>query len=359
MLVILARSGISGDMLLSALIDIGADEKQIAIFLDKELGVKIKTERVMRGGVGGRKLVLPKLTREYSPDEMGKIIEGSGLGNESKQIALEALKTIVAAEKRIHNTEHVHFHELANADTLVDIMGCAFALELLGENEVLSLPVDVGKIQPAALDIMTRGKIPFYSSTDSVELTTPTGSALVSTIAKPISGIPELISERVGYGAGSFEWKGVPNVLQIIRGSERDKKEEVVLLETNIDDVSGEILAYTVERLFEEGARDACLIPIIAKKGRPGVILRAICVKGDSERLSRIIFEETGTLGIRELECFRHIAGRSVVKKGEVRIKVGKISGRTISAKPEFEDLKKLAKRSGKSVREISRTLKG
>ena len=362
MLAIAPTSGISGDMLLSALIDLGADEKKISNFLKKELGVEIRTERVLRGEVSARRLVLPKLTKEYSPEEMGKKIEHSGLGKEAKSLALSALNTIIEAEKRVHQTDRVHFHELANIDTLVDLMGCALAIELLGEKEVFILPLEVGKIQPAALDILTRHKFPFYSSTDSLELTTPTGAALASAIGKPASGIPLLISEKVGCGAGNFERKGEPNILRIILGSEPDKREGVVLLETNIDDVSGEILAYTVERLLEEGARDACLVPIIAKKGRPGVILRAICRHEDIKRCERIIFEETGTLGIRASENFRHVASRSVIESktenGEtVKIKIGKIAGRKISSKPEFEDLKRIAKKRRQSIREISKSV--
>ncbi|MFH0817540.1 MAG: nickel pincer cofactor biosynthesis protein LarC [Candidatus Micrarchaeota archaeon] len=363
MFVIVPRSGIAGDMLLSALIDLGADEKTIAAFIKKELGVVLRAKSVMSGGIGAKRLVLSGLSKEYSPGEMKKKIEASSLGKDAKALALQALETIITAEKRIHKTDHVHFHELSNVDTLVDMMGCALALSLLGEKEVYILPLEVGKIQPAALDILTRSKLPFYSSTDSIELTTPTGAALASAIAKPINGIPEMISEKIGHGAGTFERKGEPNVLFVICGGEADKKEKIVVLETNIDDVSGEVLAYAVERLLEGGARDAHLIPIIAKKGRPGVILRAICERKNAGRLAQIIFDETGTLGIRESECIRHIASRSVLKsktkEGEqVNIKVGRISGRVISAKPEFEDLKKIAKKTGKSVREISKNLR-
>ncbi len=358
MFVILPRSGIAGDMLLSALIDLGADERRLAAFMKKELGVEMRTEHVMRCGIGARKLVLPTLNKEYSPGEMKKKIGDTSLGKDAKSLAMQALEAIIEAEKRIHKTGHVHFHELANVDTLVDILGCAMALELLGEKEIYTLPLEVGRIQPAALDILTRHRIPFYSSNDSVELTTPTGAALASIIAKPVSGIPQMISEKVGSGAGTFEGNGEPNVLRILSGDEPDRKEGIVTLETNIDDVSGEVLAYTVERLLEEGARDAHLVPIIAKKGRPGVILRAICERKSAERLAKIIFEETGTLGIRESECIRHIASRSIVTRGSVRIKVGKIQGRTISQKPEFEDLKKLAKKTGKPLREVSKGLK-
>jgi uncharacterized protein (DUF111 family) len=170
MLVLLPRSGISGDMILSALIDLGADERKVASFLKRELSVKLRTRRVTNGGIAGRMLVLPELKKEYSPEEMKRIIEKSSLPPDAKKLALRALQTIVDAEKRMHGSEHVHFHELASVDTLVDIMGVAFALGLLGEKEAFILPLEVGRIQPAALDILTRHKVPFYSTTSSHEL---------------------------------------------------------------------------------------------------------------------------------------------------------------------------------------------
>jgi pyridinium-3,5-bisthiocarboxylic acid mononucleotide nickel chelatase len=355
MLVIVPRSGIAGDMLLSALIDVGADEKTISAFLRKELSVNVSTTDVMSGGIRGKRLAVPNSSKEFSPGEMKKIISISSLGEHSKRLALSVLETIVEAEKRMHKTDDVHFHELANIDTLIDIMGCCFALELLEEENVLSISPNVGRIQPAALDILTRARFPFYSSTDALELTTPTGAALLSSIAKPIDGIPQIISERVGHGAGNFKLEKEPNVLRVILGDEPDKSERMAILETNLDDISGEIIAHATERLFEEGARDVCLIPIIAKKGRPGVILRAIVSHSDKDKLARVIFEETGTLGVRESDNFRHIASRSTIKNGEIRLKIGKINGRTISEKPEFEDLKKLSKKTKRPVRELSR----
>ncbi len=357
MLVIVPASGVSGDMLLSALIDLGAGEGKIANFLKKELGISVRTERVIKHDVGARRLIVQDSEKHYSPEEMKRIMGKSSLGKDAKSSALAALESLIQAEQKIHGTKNVHFHELAHIDTLVDIMGCAYAIELLGEGEIYVLPVEVGKIAPATLEIFTNKKIPFYSADTSFEFTTPTGATLVANLAKPVSGIPLLISESVGYGAGNFERKGEPNVLRVIRGSEPDRKENIIILETNLDDVSGEIIAYAVERLFEEGAKDVCLIPVIAKKGRPGVILRAICDRDSSERLTRIIFEETGTLGIRESECSRHIASRSTIKDGDIRIKIGKIGGRIISSKPEFEDLKKIAKKKGRPLREVTREI--
>lgn len=361
MLVVVPRSGLSGDMLLSALIDLGADERRIAEFMKKELGVAIRTERVMKSDVGARHLTLNEPEKHFSPEEMGEMIKKSGLGSWAKELSLRVLDTIIRAEQKIHGTKNVHFHELSHIDTLVDIMGCALALDLLGEREAHCLPLNVGRAQPATLEILRQKRMPFYSSTDSVELTTPTGAALISNIAEPTNGIPTMISESIGYGAGTFETDGEPNVLRILRGAEPDKREQIVILETNLDDVSGEILAYAAERLLEEGAKDVSLIPIIAKKGRPGVILKAICDRKDSERLARVIFEETGTLGIRESECSRHIASRSVVEKrgkhGEVKVKVGRVDGRIINAKPEFEDVKRLARKKGKPIKEILRGL--
>jgi pyridinium-3,5-bisthiocarboxylic acid mononucleotide nickel chelatase len=360
MLVIIPRSGISGDMLLSALIDLGECESKVSGFLRRELSVSIRTETRTVGHARARGLAVAGKGGRYSPSEMREKIRGSSLGEAAKKLALKALGQIIGAEERVHGTKEVHLHELGDADTLVDIMGCAHALELLGEAEVLVLPPNLGRAAPATLEILQANGFPFYSSTDSVELTTPTGAALAVSLARPVGGIPLMVSDRVGCGAGTFDTGDEPNVLRVIRGSEPDRHEEVAILETNIDDVSGEILAHSVERLFEEGARDACLVPIIAKKGRPGVILRAIVDYKKKDALSRVIFEETGTLGIREISCFRHVASRGVVRrkggKGQmVRVKVGRISGRVISEKPEFEDLKRISKKSGKPLREVSK----
>ncbi len=362
MLVILPRSGISGDMLLSALIDLGADEDVIARFLKRELGVDISTERTSKLGFISRKLVVSDSKKHYSPYEMGRIINASKMNADPKKISLRILETLINAEKQAHGIKKVHFHELSHVDTLVDILGAALALENLGEKEIYVLPIAVGSIAPATLSVLTDNSMPFYGGKQGMELTTPTGSAIVSVIAKPIQEIPLLISEKVGCGAGTADRQDEPNILRVIKGSKPDREERIIVLETNIDDVTGEMLAYAVERLMEEGAMDSYLVPIIGKKGRPAYMLRAVCHGTGVDRCLKVIFEETGTLGVRKIECTRHIASRSFIKKvglgGEVRIKEGKYRGKKISSKPEFEDLKRLAKKKRKSIREIKKGLR-
>ncbi|MFH1448519.1 MAG: nickel pincer cofactor biosynthesis protein LarC [Candidatus Micrarchaeota archaeon] len=362
MLIIVPRSGVSGDMLLSALIDLGADEKVVARTLEQELGVSIRTKNVTRGHARARMLLVSASKKHYTPAQMRSIISKSGISKNTKALSQRILKSIVLAEREAHGVGEIHFHELSHIDTLVDIIGCALALESIGDDDVRVLPLAVGHVAPATLRILTRKRMPFYGGGCSLELTTPTGAAIVTNIAKPVKDIPTIISESVGYGAGTADRGGEPNVLMLIRGAGQVEKENMTILETNLDDVSGEIVAYAAECLMKSGAKDVCVIPIIAKKGRPGSILRIICNREHVDRLVGIMFEETGTLGIRETECSRHIAIRSfTVKKGihgKVRVKEGRYKGKQIGSKPEFEDLKRLAKKKRKSLREVSNGLR-
>jgi uncharacterized protein (TIGR00299 family) protein len=378
-------AGISGDMLIAALIDTGAPAKRVTkamMSAGKAFGgVKVSIKRVNVSGIGA--VHVDVITRDEGGRNYLDIVRKIGklvLPTEVKTASLGALATLARAEAKIHrkSLERLVLHEVGAADAVADIVGCCTAANELGlfDREVMSSRVAVGQglttfahgklplPAPSVLEILRGAPIqgkPIYA-----ELTTPTGAALLRTLAyRFTTSYPEMRIERVGYGAGARRLENVPNVLRVCLGEIEEiplKLREVTLLETNVDDISGEIIGYTIEKLLAEGALDASAAPMLMKKGRPGSLIRVIAKPGDAERLARLLMFHTGTLGVRVLPIsHRYVLERESLpvqvtiggQKFTARVKVSRESGKLFGLSAEYEDARKISERTGLSLREV------
>lgn len=393
-----SQAGISGDMMLSALLNLGAkiDLKILSESIVGSLdGVEQLEISYNTGSKMGFQAGLLKVTFSDSKDRrlgielkngLERTLEHMGICRKAKEYAVRVLETLLNAESIIHGetADEVHLHEIGSPDTLVDIVGTALALEDLGVFEdvkVYGSPVSVGfglvKTEhgclsiptPVTLEILKSRGYPFKGGPVEEELATPTGVALLVNIVDEVAQIHPLIKPiKVGYGAGFKELSGVPNVLRLIYGEQQPHyiQEDIYVLETNIDDVQGEVLGHVIEKLVENGAKDACAIPITCKKSRPGYILKVISGCENLNDVLDIIFRETGTLGIRSMKTSRFIVPRefktvTVQINGvdfPVKVKVARdFGGRIIRVKPEYEELKKISNLTGIPIRELSLTI--
>jgi uncharacterized protein (TIGR00299 family) protein len=365
-----AFSGVSGDMLVGALADAGADQKAMCEALEAlGIGARVRFERVMRGGIAATKFhveVQGPGPRRHLKDIL-EVIAASGAPDPVKQNATKVFERLGRVEAAIHQVplERVHFHEVGAVDSIADVVGACLGLALLGIEQVHCSPVNLGggtvatdhgllPVPAPATAALLEG-CPVYSEGPSVELTTPTGAALVSALASAFGPLPAMKLQAVGYGAGTRELPGRPNVLRVLIGEDSRAPEAtlVSVLEANVDDSTPEVLGYALERLLEAGALDATLEPLSMKKGRPGLLLRVIARPEDQERLAEVIFAETSTLGLRVYRAERRVRARRTVEveipEGKVRIKVSE-DGRFA---PEYEDCRRLAQASGKPLRDI------
>jgi uncharacterized protein (TIGR00299 family) protein len=388
-------AGVAGDMLLGALLDAGADANKVssAVKTLESLpgfysNIKIAINKVMRGEFKATQIeVTAEAKSKINGHQLVEIVEKASntlqLSEKARQFASNAIHTLVSAEAELHGTnlENAHMHEVGLIDTPAEIIGVAVALDDLGlfKSKIYATSVAVGggtvkfshgimpAPAPATLAIFQSRNFPIKGGPIEAELATPTGAAiLVNMVDEVCRFYPALRPLRVGYGAGTKEFKEMPNCLRITIGESLDEglsRGEIAILETNLDDVTGEVMGYTFDRLLLEGAKDVSVIPIFTKKNRPGQILRVIADQKDSELLSRIIMEETGTLGVRVSTCERHILNRELhqvevfVKetKERVTIKVVKDdTGKIIQVKPEYEDLKRIAEKTQTPLREVA-----
>ncbi len=392
-------AGVSGDKYLGALMDLGASHtrlERVGRIVEKclpgTLRVEVRIESVERGGVRG------KLVRVESKEEVekrkGRIVRDAvqecsnklGLSEWATGFAISTMDTLLDAESHVHghSATEVELHELGSADTLVDILGTAYLVDEIGLGGLewwsTSLPAGTGTSHfsgrdypnppPAVAEILRAHKFPLSPSKVEQELTTPTGAAITVNLAKNFSDFyPAIRPNRIGYGAGSKEIEEVANILRIVIGERVEplhSHDEVVVLETNLDDVTGEVIGRAIERVMEAGARDVTVTPAYMKKNRPGYLFSVIVDSGKSEGLARVIMDETGSLGVREIPVRRHITQRTVeervVKVGgnQYPLKVKSavdLQGRILREKVEYEDRRRLSRKTGKSIREIDRLL--
>ena len=388
-------AGLSGDMILSALIDLGADKKKVidSIYKCENIlsGSKIKEarfEKVNSNGFNATRFCFEYNEKVYKKKgidmvrDLTKSIEYLDLKPRSKSFILDSIKSLINAEATIHGepVNEVHLHEASSIDTFVDLIGCAIALEDLNifESKIFSTYICIGNglttfshgtipnPTNAVLEIF-RGKPFVLVGNDLGEVTTPTGAAmLVNLSSECIRYYPPLIPEKIGLGAGHKILNNTPNILRIILGknplSFGLNNEKMFLIETNIDDVDGEIIGNLIEVLMNEGARDVTVIPGITKKNRPVNIIRVLSDNFKREILVERLFKETGTSGIRINEINRITLERNIiimqviVNKSEYNIKV-KItkdsSNNIINIKPEFDDLKKISILENSSLKTI------
>jgi pyridinium-3,5-bisthiocarboxylic acid mononucleotide nickel chelatase len=297
--------------------------------------------------------------------EILEVIRQAAISEGAKRTAISMFEALGAAEATIHNNdiEKVHFHEVGAVDAMVDIVCAAVGAEALGADEIVCSPLNVGGGTvkcahgvlpvpvPATVELL-RGA-PVYSSGIQVELVTPTGAAIVKTLAKRFAPFPAMTIEKSGYGAGTRDFPGHANVVRLTIGessamfAENTAQETICVLEANLDDLNPQVFGYVVERLLEAGALDTFALPVQMKKNRPGMLLTVLARPEDASRLTQIIFTETSTLGVRRREEQRQTLARKWItvgtRWGDVRLKIASMNGTITNYAPEYEDCKKIA----------------
>jgi pyridinium-3,5-bisthiocarboxylic acid mononucleotide nickel chelatase len=372
-------SGISGDMVLGALVDAGADLRAIEAELRK-LGLEgwtISAEKVKRGAIFATQVKVE--TSEGHHHRGLSIILGridkAGLAPRAADRARRIFIRLAEAEARVHDVpvEEVHFHEVGAVDSIVDIVGAAIGFELLGIDEFACSALDVGAGQvktahgllpvpaPATAELL-RGA-PMYTSGIARELVTPTGAAIATTLSTRYAQIPEMTLRAVGYGAGSADLKEKANVLRILIGENATSEAgehwdaPVSVIETNLDDMSPQIYGYFVERALAAGALDVFSTAVQMKKNRPGVLLTILCDAAHTARLIDLVFRETTTIGVRTYDVRRKVLDRELVpvatQFGEVRMKISRMNGSVLNATPEYEDCQRLAAEKGIPLKQV------
>lgn len=369
-------SGISGDMILGALVDAGVPldllkEGLSKLHLD---GYTLTASTVLKKGIKATKVDVviesPELPGRPLKD-LREIISESALDLSVKEKSLSIIQRLVSAEAVVHNcpVEEVHFHEVGHIDTIVDVVGAVYGLQLLDVGRVVSSPIDTGSgsvemshgvfpIPAPATAELLKG-VPIYSSGTERELTTPTGAAIITTMASSFQTLPEMRVTAIGYGAGGWNLDKKANVLRLLVGEETEgyDVDEVMLLEANIDDMNPQIYEYLIERLLQAGALDVCLTPTIMKKSRPAHILSIVVRIEDLDAIRRLVFRETTTLGIRGSKVTRSILNREIkeieLPYGKVRVKISGDKNGVLNVTPEYEDCKRIAIESGRPLKEI------
>jgi len=365
-----AFSGISGDMTVGALLDAGADWPLVECSLRSlNLGATYELEKTKRKGIAASKFQVhggEQKAHRHLP-HIEKMIQAADLPPQARDNAIAVFRRLGEAEAVSHDVplEKVHFHEVGAVDSISDIVGACVALSSLSIEEVYASKVNVGSgtvstehgilpvPTPATAELLKQ--VPVYSSGPETELTTPTGAALLTTLAKGYGGLPPVRVLAQGFGAGDKDFPSQANVLRVIIGERTSATEAttVNVLEANIDDSSPQVLGYAMERLLEAGALDVTLAPIFMKKNRPATQLSVIAAPTDTERLVQIIFAETSTLGLRIFDAARRVAARQFVEVdtsyGRVRIKLSDNG----SFAPEYDDCRNIAQSKGVPIRTV------
>jgi len=366
-------AGLAGDMLLAALLDAGAELETLrgvprALGIE---GVEIDVERVERQGIGALHLHIEARDdhdhRHYR--DIRELVERAELPERVRTRSLDAFRRLAEVEGGIHGIapDDVHFHELGSLDTLVDVCGAFVLLDELGVERVASspLPFARGVVEaahgvlplpaPATLGLLEGAALVGVET--EAELVTPTGAAIAATVVDEWGALPALTLERVGYGAGTKDLADRPNVVRVVLGTESRALTRVVVLETNLDDLSPELVPDAIERCYEAGALDVWTVQVGMKKGRPGFVLSAIARPDAEAAVVRALLEETSALGVRVSRLERYELDREErvveVAGAAVRIKVGVLDGRVVNLAPEHDDCAAVAKASGRSVKSI------
>ena len=369
------RFGAAGDMILSALLALGADRSAVSRAVSAVSNLTIEeTERL---GIPALSLKTNTGKTHRTLEDIIQIIDASEASDTAKTLAKRVFARIQKAEETVHQSHHVHFHEVGADDAIADVLGSCTALLSLKPKAVKVLPLAVGfgtltcshgvmpVPAPATAEILKDSSLEVIIGNFEGELCTPTGAALLSEFAASYPASQEagkLIN--LGRGAGSRDPSDHPNILTAYLMESAADETTIDVLETNVDDISGEILAETISRLMDAGARDASITPLIMKKGRAGHLIRVVCMPEDSARLAKLLARETGSLGVRcQPMTKRFVADRrsetvTAVINGRVytaSVKHAVIDGEIYSRKAEFEDCRKIAEEAGLSVRDVKR----
>ncbi len=372
-------SGISGDMVLGACVDLGVPLKWLKNELNEKLslsGYDITAGTVMRHGLTAQKVTIRIEKDEDSRDyaKIRSMIEQSRFTGTIKEKSLEIFERIAVAESEIHGCEKekVHFHEVGGVDAVVDIVGSVLCMEYLGIKRVVSSKLPLGKgftscmhgtipiPSPATIAILK--DVPVYGSGIESELVTPTGAAIIVSIADRFENLPEITVKNIGMGAGSRKLENIPNILRIITGEfHSESNEQVVMVETCIDDMNPEIYGFLMECLFEDGALDVYWIPVFMKKNRPGTMIQVICRLDCRDKIIKRILSETTSTGLRFYHVQRQILERkhTVIESQFGRINVKQVKGPDGSIKniPEYEDCKKIAREKNIPIKVVYDTI--
>ncbi len=373
-------AAISGDMALGAFLSAGVPLDGLMSELRKLnlRGSELEAHHLERSGITAVKvdvIISEEQTHHRSLHDISEIIEASTLGPRVKKDAINIFQELAQAEAKIHDTpvEKIHFHEIGGADAIVDIVGTAICLEMVGAQRVYSSPVklgsggfvrtDHGKMPiptPATMEIL-KG-YPTMLTDTAFELTTPTGASIIKALSSGVLTVERVKVESVGYGAGTNELPDIPNLLRVLIGdlSPEYDDDEMVIVETNIDDMNPEIHPYVIERLLASGAHDAYLVPIVMKKGRPGILLSALTHRENLDAVLAVIFRETTTLGVRIQHVERKKLPRSqrqvTTSLGIVNVKAISVNG-AVRLVPEYEECRRVAMERGLPLVEVYRML--
>jgi uncharacterized protein (TIGR00299 family) protein len=367
-------SGVSGDMMLAALISMGVPLEVITGAVEKVIPgeVRIVPEQVTRSGLAGTWCDVQVIggPEKRTLDEMIQAVKNAGLDEQVASASLKVLLSLGEAESRAHGQDtgsgqgDVHLHELGGQDTLADIVGVQAALHWLAPAEICCGSVNLGRgyvgtshgqmpVPAPATAFLVEG-IPVHAKGPAMELTTPTGAALIRGVAHRFGPLPPMTVDIVGVGAGTADHDGFPNLLRIFGGSSQvgtATGEDAVIIECGVDDLSPEYMAQSVVTIQEAGAREVHLIPVLAKKGRPGLLVRALSSKDDQEPVARAMLEATGSSGLRFWEVGRKVLDREMVTvstpHGPVMFKTWKLPSGNLRYKPEYEDVRLRAKEAG------------
>ncbi len=369
-------SGVSGDMFVGSLLDAGLPFEKLQKILSglKLTGYRISAKKEGRNGIFGTRFSVSLQEEDQRVrhlDDIKAILNESELPDAVVESCIGVFEKLAITEGEIHNISpnEVHFHEVGALDSIVDIVATIAGVKLLGIQKLYAsrIPVGTGMTKSAHGNIpvpspatmaLLKG-IPIYDSGQDVEMVTPTGATLITSLCTSFGSMPPMIVDTVGYGVGSRVLPDRPNLLRILVGSDTDKvgSETVVVLESNLDDVSPELLGYLMDRLFDAGARDVSFTPIQMKKNRPGIQLQVVGMPEDRERLTAIIFRESTTLGIRYSFSQRAVLKREdlVVESpwGKMRVKkVTNQDGETVLL-PEYEECRRIARENNIALRDV------
>jgi uncharacterized protein (TIGR00299 family) protein len=369
-------SGISGDMTLGALIDLGLDPDILTGHLSKlQLrGYHLEVDREHRGSISGTRVKIHVKEEEQphrSAVDIRKIISASQLPAPVKKTSLAVLRRLAEAEGKVHQQEpeSVHFHEIGAVDSIVDMVGACIGLHHLNIERVAASPLPLGRgwvhcqhgllPLPAPATLALLEGVPVYDSGQQRELVTPTGAAIITTVCSEFGGFPNMTVERVGHGVGQHQESHPPNLLRIVLGQSSTTmiRERLFLLESNIDDMNPEFFGHLMERLFQAGALDVHFLPAQMKKDRPGQLLRVLLSEGLKESILRILFSESTALGVRCQEVERYSLSRRIIRVqtsyGRLPVKVAATPEGEYNLAPEYDACQRAARHHSVPLRRV------
>ncbi len=369
-------AGVSGDMILGAMIAAGVEPRMLKeqLSLLDVPAYKIDFARVDRSGISAT-YALVETPHEHAHRNLSdilKIIYGSRLSSGVKERAAQIFFRLAEAEARVHNesVENVHFHEVGALDAIIDVVGASICFELAGVERFVCSPLHLGSgtvnmehgrfpVPPPAVAELLKGA-PVYSTEIKGELVTPTGAAIVATVCSEYGPLPRMRLESTGYGAGTREYEEFPNALRVLIGEKQPQvtgDQYLWMIETNVDDMSAQVFGHVMERALEMGALDCYFTPVQMKKNRPGVLLSILCRPDNKEMLTHMLFAETTTLGVRSYEVERRALERELVQVetqyGPIDVKVARLNGHLVTEMPEYEQCRTAARRANVPLRVV------